>query len=50
MAVPGSLPRCIRVLIHWNTGRSTDEIHHVYLREARQLRPDLVAYDDQPGS
>ena len=42
MAVPGSLPRCVRVLIHWNTERSIDEIHHVYLREARQLRPDLV--------
>jgi chorismate mutase len=42
MAVPGSLPRCIRVLIHWNTGRSSDEIHHVYLGKARQLRPDLV--------
>lgn len=42
MAVPGSLPRCIRVLIHWNTGRSIDDIRHVYLREARQLRPDLA--------
>jgi chorismate mutase len=42
MAVPGSLPRCVRVLIHWNTGRAIDEIHHVYLREARRLRPDLV--------
>jgi chorismate mutase len=40
MAVPGSLPRCIRVLIHWNTERSIDELHHVYLREARALRPD----------
>ena len=42
MAVPGSLPRCIRVLVHWNTERSIDQIHHVYLHEARQLRPDLV--------
>ena len=42
MAVPGSLPRCVRVLIHWNTERSIDEIHHVYLREARRLRPDRV--------
>jgi chorismate mutase len=42
MVVPGSLPRCIRVLIHWNTERSIDEIHHVYLGEARRLRPDLV--------
>lgn len=38
--VLGDLPRCIRVLIHWNTNRAADEIQHVYLRDARQLRPD----------
>ncbi len=38
--VTGDLPRCIRVLIHWNTNRAADEIQHVYLRDARQLRPD----------
>ncbi|MBN1641532.1 MAG: chorismate mutase [Anaerolineae bacterium] len=48
MAVPGSLARCIRVLIHWNTERSIDQIRHVYLREARQLRPDLAAHDQAP--
>jgi len=42
MVVPGSLPRCIRVLIHWNTDRSLDELCHIYLREARSLRPDLA--------
>jgi len=42
MAVQGSLSRCIRVLVHWNTDRAIDEIHHVYLREARRLRPDLA--------
>lgn len=40
MAVPGSLTRCIRVLIHWNTTKSATEISHIYLREARTLRPD----------
>jgi chorismate mutase len=40
--VPGSLPLCIRVLIHWNTDREQQEINHVYLREAVKLRPDLV--------
>lgn len=39
--VPGSLPRCVRVLIHWNTPRSQTEIQHVYLGEAKTLRPDL---------
>ena len=40
--VPGSLPLCIRVLIHWNTDKEQNEIHHVYLRDAVKLRPDLV--------
>ncbi|MCP5094453.1 MAG: chorismate mutase [Chloroflexi bacterium] len=40
MNVPESLPRCIRVMIHWNTVRAPKEIAHVYLREARSLRPD----------
>jgi chorismate mutase len=43
MAVPGSLPRCIRVLIHWNTTRRADEIVHVYIREASTLRPERAA-------
>jgi chorismate mutase len=42
MAVPGSLPLCIRVLIHWNTDKSQKEIEHVYIREAKRLRPDLI--------
>jgi chorismate mutase len=41
--VPGSLPRAIRVLVHWNTERAQREVTHVYLREAVRLRPDLVA-------
>lgn len=40
MAVPGSLLRCIRVLIHWNTARRADEIIHVYTRDAWVLRPE----------
>lgn len=40
--VPGSLPLCIRVLIHWNTDLPQDAIKHVYLHEAVKLRPDLV--------
>ena len=37
--VPDSLPRCIRVLIHWNTDKPQAEIRHVYLRGAASLRP-----------
>lgn len=43
--VPGSLPKCIRVLVHLNTTMSQDEVKHVYLRGARVLRPDLAAGD-----
>src|SRR5262249_1903918 len=35
IAVPGSLPRCIRVLLHVNTERTQAEINHVYLHEAK---------------
>ncbi|MFT3891251.1 MAG: chorismate mutase [Anaerolineales bacterium] len=41
--VPGSLPRVIRVLVHWNTELAQNQITHVYLRDAVKLRPDLVA-------
>lgn len=39
--VPGSLPRCIRVLVHWNTAKPQKEIRHIYLADAASLRPDL---------
>jgi chorismate mutase len=39
--VPGSLRRCIRVLVHWNTEKPQREIHHVYVKGAEKLRPDL---------
>jgi chorismate mutase len=41
--VPGALPRCIRVLIHWNTDKTAEEVVHVYIKEAKRLRPDLSA-------
>lgn len=41
ISVPGSLPLCIRVLVHWNTSKKPSEIHHVYARQAERLRPDL---------
>ena len=38
--VPGSLPKCIRLLVHAYTIRSRAEIKHCYLRGATVLRPD----------
>jgi chorismate mutase len=40
--VPGSLGRCIRVLMHVNTTKKPAEIEHVYLDGATVLRPDLM--------
>ena len=42
MYVPGSLPMCVRILIHANTAKTQNEVRFVYLRGARVLRPDLV--------
>jgi chorismate mutase len=39
--VAGSLPRCIRILINWNTNKAQKEIVHTYINDAKQLRPDL---------
>lgn len=43
IAVPGSLPRCVRVLLHVNTDKPQCEMVHVYLREAKRLRPDVCS-------
>jgi len=40
--VPGSLPRCIRILIQINCQKSQTEIKHCYLKGAKILRKDLV--------
>lgn len=40
--VPGSLPKVIRALLHWNTETLQSEVKHVYLRDALKLRPDLT--------
>lgn len=41
MTVEGALQKCIRVLVLWNTHVAQKDVQHVYLREARSLRPDL---------
>ena len=46
--VPNSLPQIIRVLIQWNTDHPQAEIRHIYLGEARALRPDLALAHGNP--
>ena len=46
MQVAGSLPRCIRILIHLNTPLAQAELRPVYLRQAANLRPDLAGHSN----
>ena len=39
--IVGATPYCIRVLMHLSTERGRDQLHHVYLEGARNLRDDL---------
>ncbi len=40
--IEGSLPQCVRVLLHVNTDLGQDALNHVYLKAATVLRPDLA--------
>lgn len=40
--VENSLPLCIRLMVLINTTKRQNEIRHIYLNEARILRPDIV--------
>lgn len=39
--VDGGTPLCVRVMLHLETDRRRDELHHVYLHGAANLRDDL---------
>ena len=39
---PGSMPKCVRVLLYLNTDKSQEEIKHIYLRDAVVLRADIT--------
>ena len=39
--ITGATPMCIRVMMHINTTKPRDELHHVYLQGAKGLRDDL---------
>jgi chorismate mutase len=41
LSIVGGTPMCIRVMVHLNTDRPRDQLHHVYLEGARGLRDDL---------
>ena len=46
--VPGSMPRCIRVLLLWNADSAQADVVHIYQGEAVALRPDLARKEGTP--
>ncbi|MFP4698156.1 MAG: chorismate mutase [Eubacteriales bacterium] len=41
MNVEESLNMCIRVLLHSNKNIDKDKVKHIYLKDAKKLRPDI---------
>lgn len=41
--VPNRIPRAVRIMLQLNTRKTQAEIRHVYLRDAKSLRPDLTS-------
>lgn len=41
MFVEGSIDKCIRVMILYNSELDQKDVIHIYLKEAKVLRPDL---------
>jgi chorismate mutase len=39
--VEGATPRCVRMMLHLETDRTRDQLHHVYQHGAANLRDDL---------
>ena len=39
---PGSMPKCIRIMLLLNTDKPQQDIRHIYLRDAVVLRADIT--------
>jgi chorismate mutase len=46
MSVPGSLPMCLRILLHVNTSKSPQELQFIYQRGAQVLRRNTDEQQD----
>ncbi|MGC4107604.1 MAG: chorismate mutase [Thermomicrobiales bacterium] len=47
MNVPGALEKAVRVLVTVNTTKTPKEVRHVYLKGAKQLRPEWGISDEE---
>jgi len=43
LPIAGTLPRCVRVMLHIETELSKGQLRHIFLEGASALRPDLPA-------
>lgn len=43
--VPGSLEKCIRIMVTAETSLKQEEVRHIYHKRAISLRPDLAGKD-----
>ncbi len=43
--IENQLQKCIRVMIQFYSNKNQSEIYHIYLNEAKKLRPDLIKED-----
>ncbi len=49
MYVEGSLEKCIRVMIFINDDKDKENIRHIYLKKAKNLRKDLNYMAEEPN-
>ena len=49
MEIDGTLPRCVRLLLHVETDLAKDEVRHIFLEGATVLRPDLADAEMNDG-
>lgn len=40
--VPNALSKCIRIMMTVNTDKKQSEVKHIYLKNAKQLRPEFA--------
>jgi chorismate mutase len=43
ISVPGGLEKCVRILIHVNSPKTQKEMVHLYLKNAKILRPEFAS-------
>ena len=50
MPNPRAIPRCIRILLLYNTTKRQSQMRHAYLRGAQAIKADLEQYKEGAGA